>query len=309
MSDNKPPLLQIKEVSKIFRIKRGFLKKENLYALRSINMDIQEGETVGLVGESGSGKSTLGKIILRLELPSEGEVLFKGENIYRMGKEFGRYVSVIFQDPRGSLNPRMKVREIIEEPLKIHGYRERWKRIEEAMKLASLPVELSEKKPEELSGGQRQRVAIARAIVLNPKLIVADEPTSSLDVATQMEIISLINSLKNRGISILFITHDLRVVKKISDRIAVLYKGVLMEFGRAEEIFNDPKNPYTKYLLSSLPVKHPSERKVTEIEEIESEYGGKGCPFYTKCSEKLEECKESLRRNYVNGRYVACNLY
>ncbi len=309
MKENKPPLLEVKEVSKVFFNKRGFFKREEIHALRDVSLTIHEGEILGLVGESGSGKSTLGKLILRLESPTEGTIVFKGEDIYKLGREYSRYVSVVFQDPRSSLNPRMKVKEIIEEPLKIHGIKERKEKVREALRLVSLPEEFLEKKPDELSGGQRQRVAIARAIVLEPKLIVADEPTSSLDVATQMEIISLIKSLKDKGIAFLFITHDLRIVRKISDRIAVLYSGVLMELGKTEDIFGNPLHPYTKYLLASLPAEHPSKRSDIDIKEIEDNYKGTGCPFLVKCSLKLEECSRTLRRKEVNGRFIACNLY
>ncbi len=309
MKRDRSPLLEIKEISKVFSNKRGIFKREEIHALREVSLSIYEGEVLGLVGESGSGKSTLGKLILRLEDPTKGIIMFKGENIYKIGKEYSKHVSVVFQDPRSSLNPRMKIKEIIEEPLKIHKIRNRNEKIKEALKLVALPEEFLEKKPEQLSGGQRQRVAIARAIVLEPKLIVADEPTSSLDVATQMEIISLIKLLKEKGIAFLFITHDLRIIKKISDRIAVLYNGMLMELGNTMEIFEEPMHPYTKYLLASLPAEHPSKRGEVEIEEIEAVYSGRGCPFLPKCLLKIEECSQTLRRKYINGRFIACNLY
>jgi len=309
MKEEKVPLLSVKGITKVFKNRRGLFKKEEIYALKDVNLDIFPGEILGLVGESGSGKTTLGRIILRLYHPEKGTVYLKGKDIFSMGKEFSRRVSVIFQDPRTSLNPRMKVKEIIEEPLKIHGYDRREERVKEAMEMVKLPLDLMDRKPEELSGGQRQRVAIARAIVLNPDLIIADEPTSSLDVATQLEIIRLIKSLKERGISFLFITHDLRTVRSISDRIAVLYHGTIMEVGNTSDIFNNPLNPYTKYLLSSLPVPHPSLRKEVEYEETEDIVPKEGCPFYYRCPVRKEECLKTLRRKNIDGRYVACNLY
>ncbi len=309
MKEEKNPLLSVKGVTKVFHNRRGIFKKEDIYALKDIDLEIYEGEILGLVGESGSGKTTLGRIILRLHHPEKGKVYLKGEDIFSMGREFCKRVSVIFQDPRTSLNPRMTVREIIEEPLKIHGYDRREERVKEALEMVKLPLSFMDKKPEELSGGQRQRVAIARAIVLQPDLIIADEPTSSLDVATQIEIINLIKSLKEKGISFLFITHDLRTVRNISDRIAVLYHGTIMEIGRTNEIFENPLHPYTKYLLSSLPVSHPSKRGEVESVEVEDRIPEKGCPFYYRCPLKMEECAETLRRNDIDGRYVACNLY
>ncbi len=303
------PLLEVNSVSKAYRIKKGFLRKENFWALRDLSLSIMPAEILGVVGESGSGKSTLGKLILRLERPTEGSLLFKGRDIYGLGKEYTRHVSVVFQDPRASLNPRMKVREILEEPLIVHGIREREDKVKEVMKLVNLSEEFLERKPEQLSGGQRQRVAIGRAIILNPELIVADEPTASLDVAIQEQILSLILSLKERGYSFLFITHDMRVVEKISDRIAVIYGGVLMELGSKEEVLKEPMNPYTKFLLGSLPVRHPRDRKREELQEIEYHIPEKGCPFYPRCPERLQDCSESLRRKEIDGRFIACNLY
>jgi len=251
MKEEKVPLLSVKGITKVFKNRRGLFKKEEIYALKDVNLDIFPGEILGLVGESGSGKTTLGRIILRLYHPEKGTVYLKGKDIFSMGKEFSRRVSVIFQDPRTSLNPRMKVKEIIEEPLKIHGYDRREERVKEAMEMVKLPLDLMDRKPEELSGGQRQRVAIARAIVLNPDLIT---------------------------------------VRSISDRIAVLYHGTIMEVGNTSDIFNNPLNPYTKYLLSSLPVPHPSLRKEVEYEETEDIVPKEGCPFYYRCPVRKEEC-------------------
>ena len=303
------PLLSVKSLSKAYKVKKGFLRKEALWALREVSLEVFPLEILGVVGESGSGKSTLGKVILRLEAPSEGEVYFKGRNVFKLGREYTRHVSVVFQDPRASLNPRMTVREILEEPLLVHGIKDRKGKIEEVMELVSLPVEFLERKPDELSGGQRQRVAIGRAIILNPELIVADEPTASLDVAIQEQVLNLLLKLKGSGYSFIFITHDIRVIEKIGDRIAVIYGGTLMELGSKEEILREPMNPYTKFLLKSVPAKHPKHRKKEELQEFEYNIPSRGCPFYPRCPDKLEECSTTLRRKNLNGRFIACNLY
>ncbi|GAB6065646.1 ABC transporter ATP-binding protein [Aquifex pyrophilus] len=303
-------LLEIESLTKTYRVKKGFFSRKEVRALRDVSLKIYEGEILCLVGESGSGKSTLGKIILRLEKPTEGKVLFRGKDIFQMGKEYTRKVSVVFQDPRTSLNPRMKVKEIIEEPLIVHREKERKRKVLEALKSVSLTEEVLEKRPLQLSGGQAQRVAIARAIVLNPELIVADEPTASLDLSVQEEVLKLFKELNEKGISFLFITHDIRVVEKIADRVAVLYGGVLMELGRKEEVLKNPLNPYTRFLLDSVPARHPKERKEDmRVSEEEYTIPEEGCPFYPRCPEALEECRKTLRRSEIDGRVVACNLY
>ncbi len=303
-------LLEINSLTKVYRVKKGFFSRREIKALKGVSLKIYEGEILSLVGESGSGKSTLGKIILRLEKPTSGNVLFKGRDIFSMGKEYTRLVSVVFQDPRTSLNPRMKVKEIIEEPLIVHGEKDRKSRVLDALKKVSLSEDVLEKRPLQLSGGQAQRVAIARAIVLNQKLIVADEPTASLDVSVQDEVLKLFKALNKKGISFLFITHDIRVVEKIADRVAVLYGGVLMEIGKKEEVLKNPLNPYTRFLLNSIPARHPKERKEDyDVSEEEYTIPEEGCPFYPRCPEAFDECKKTLRRSEVDGRVVYCNLY
>jgi len=303
-------LISVSNLTKVFKIKRGLWKREEVFALKEVSLTVKKGEILAVVGESGSGKSTLGKIILRLEKPTDGVVLFRGKNIFSMGKEYTRHVSVVFQDPRNSLNPRMKVREIIEEPLKVHGIKEREKIVREVLGKVYLEEELLDKKPLQLSGGQAQRVAIARAIVLEPELIVADEPTASLDLSIQKEILNLFIELNKKGLAFLFITHDIRVVEKIAHRVAVLYGGHLMELGERDKVLGEPLNPYTKYLLESVPVRHPKERREIELlEEEEVEIPKRGCPFYPRCPEAFEKCEETLRRVEVNGRVVSCNLY
>ncbi len=302
-------LLEIREVSKAYKIRKGLFGKEYFYALKGVSMDIKKSEILGVVGESGSGKTTLGKVVLRLEKPSAGEVLFGGEDVFKLGKRYTREVSVVFQDPRGSLNPRMKVREIIEEPLIVHGVKDRKDLVESLMERVQLPKEFLDRKPDDLSGGQRQRVAIARAISLKPKVIVADEPTSALDVSVQMEILKLFESLREEGIAFMFITHDIRVVEKIADRVAVIYGGMLMELGKKEKVLKDPAHPYTKFLLSNVPVKHPRERREYGFEENEYTIPTRGCPFAPRCPEFKEECSQEVRRSDLNGRIVNCNLH
>lgn len=303
-------ILKVENLTKIYKVKSGLFRKKDFYALKGVSLNLKKGEILCVVGESGSGKSTLGKIILRLEKPTEGNVLYREKDIFKWGKEYTRRVSVVFQDPRSSLNPRMKVKEILEEPLIVHGIKNRQEKITEALRKVHLEEEILEKRPLQLSGGQAQRVAIARAIILEPEIVVADEPTASLDVSIQEEILELFTELNERGISFIFITHDIRVVEKIADRVAVIYAGVLMELGEKEAVLKEPKNPYTMFLLENVPVKHPRERrKELRVEEEEYEIPDKGCPFYPRCSYAMEECKETLRRVDLNGRLVACNLY
>ncbi len=299
-------LLEFKAVSKLFFV--GLFKKRKVWALKDVSFEVKRGEVFALVGESGSGKTTAGKIILRLEKPTEGEVLFEGKPIHIYRKEYTRKVSVVFQDPRASLNPRLRVEEIVQEPLLVHGIKDRKRRVIEALELAGLDESFLGRKPESLSGGQRQRVAIARALVLEPELIVADEPTASLDMSYRAGILELFKNLSKKGVSILLITHDIRAVQKTADRVAVLYKGMLMELGPKEEVLKDPLHPYTQYLLSSVPARHPSERKSYPQEEVVYEEGY-ACPFFARCEKRLDECKVRLREVALDGRLVRCNLY
>jgi len=302
----KSSLLSLERISKLFKV--GLFTKRLVWAVRDVSLSVGHGEVFSLVRESGSGKSTIGKLILRLERPTSGLIHFEGNDPLKMGREYTKLVSAVFQDPRSSLNPRMKVSEIVEEPLLVHGISQRKERVIEALQKAGLGEEFLERRPESLSGGQRQRIAIARAIVLRPKLIVADEPTSSLDMSYRAGILDLFLKLKEEGISTLLITHDLRAVERIGDRVAVLYKGRIMEMGSAQEVLKRPLHPYTQYLISTMPVKHPSQRKVY-LEEIPQEDWEGVCPFLSQCKYRLKECKEGVKEVMVDGRILSCNLY
>ncbi len=299
-------LLLLERVSKVFTI--GLFPKRSIWAIKEVGLKIEYGEIFSLVGESGSGKSTIGKIILRLEKPSSGRLFFEGKNPFQMGKEYTRLVSAVFQDPRSSLNPRMKVKDIVEEPLLVHGERNRREKVIQALRMAGLEESFLERKPDELSGGQRQRVAIARAIVLKPKLLVADEPTSSLDMSYRAGILELFLKLKGEGISTLLITHDIRAVESVSDRVGVLYKGRLVEMGPSKEVLKNPLHPYTQYLISTVPARHPSQRR-KDFEDFFDENFQSPCPFFSQCKQKLKECEGGVKEVKVNGHFVFCNLY
>lgn len=302
----KEELLKIEKVSKIFTV--GLFTKRTVKAVDQVSFSINYGEIFSLVGESGSGKSTIGKLILRLEKPTKGSILFEGKDLYTLRKEYTRWVSAVFQDPRNSLNPRMRVEEIVEEPLLVHGFKNRKEEVIRALQKVGLNKEFLSRRPEDLSGGQRQRVAIARAIVLKPKLIVADEPTSSLDMGYRAGILDLFLKLKEEGISTLLITHDLRAVDRIGDRVGVLYKGKLVEMGYSEDVLKKPLHPYTQYLINTMPVRHPSQRKM-EIQDYSQDESLTVCPFFSKCVYRLRECEEEVKEVVVDGRFVSCNLY
>lgn len=253
-------LVEVKNLYKTYRPQAEFLapKKDSTKALCGINLEIKQGEILALVGESGCGKSTLGNCILKLLEPTEGEILFKGENILNFDKkktkEFRKNAQMIFQNPYSSLNPKMKIKEILAEPLIVHKIKGRKEKIEEIAGLCGLNVSDLNKYPHEFSGGQRQRVAIARALILKPEFIVADEPISALDVSIAAQIINLLIDLKAKlNLTILFISHDLNIVRYISERVAILNRGKIVEIGKTDEVYNNPKDDYTKLLISSIP--------------------------------------------------------
>lgn len=265
-SENRKKLIEVKHLKQYFGSKKNVVK-----AIDDISFEIFEGETFGLVGESGSGKSTTGRALLRLYKPTDGEILFEGKDIAKLKKgkellEFRKEAQMIFQDPYASLDGRMKVRDIIAEGIDIHGLaktaEERDAMVDELLEIVGLNKEHANRYPHEFSGGQRQRIGIARALAVNPKFIVCDEAISALDVSIQAQIVNLLKRLqKEIGLTYLFIAHDLSMVKYISDRIAVMYRGRIVEMGSAECVYNNPQHPYTKSLLSAVPLPDPREEK------------------------------------------------
>ncbi len=314
--------LDIRDLSKTYDGPGGAVVK----ALDGVSLTLERGEVLGIVGESGCGKSTLGRALLRLIEPSGGEVYFEGENLVALSagglKRRRRDLQIIFQDPFGSLNPRHKVGTIIREPLDVHGIgsrQSRGERVAELLRLVGLPPEAAERYPHEFSGGQRQRISIARALALDPKLIVADEPVSALDVSIQSQVINLIVDLRARlGLSMIFISHDLSVIRHVSDRIAVMYLGRIVETGPAEEIMTAPMHPYTQALLSSIPrpnAERGRQRTILKGEVPDPANPPSGCAFHTRCPNAMELCTVErpalvLRREDDGAeRVTACHLY
>src|SRR3989338_432818 len=318
-------LIEIKQLVKHFPIKKGLFSREvgSVKAVNSVTLDIYKGETLGLVGESGCGKSTLGRSIIRLIEPTSGEVLFRGENFLsyssRELRQARRHMQIIFQDPYASLNPRMTIGSIIGEPLSIHklvsSRREKTDRVVELLHEVGLRPDLLNRYPHEFSGGQRQRIGIARAIALKPEFIVCDEPVSALDVSIQAQVINLLSDLQKKfKLTYLFIAHDLKVVEYISNRVAVMYLGEIVELARSEDIYRDPKHPYTQALLSAIPVPDPKAKKqriILKGDVPSSINPPSGCPFHTRCHYKIiDRCKTEHPplRELAPGHWVSCHL-
>ncbi len=293
-------LMRVDGLKKHFKVGR-----ESLKAVDGISFEIGRGETLGLVGESGCGKSTAGRVLTRLYEPSGGEVIYGGRNVHKAkgneARELNRKVQMIFQDPQASLNPRMVVGDIVAEGLEIHGLAKgsaRRKRVNELLEVVGLNEEHASRYPHEFSGGQRQRIGIARALAVDPEFIVADEPVSALDVSIQAQIINLMRRLqRERSLTYLFIAHDLSVVKHISDRIGVMYLGSMVEMAPSEELYNNPKHPYTQALLSAVPVPDPDieaerERVVLEGDVPSPVAPPSGCRFRTRCPRAIDACAE-----------------
>lgn len=308
-------LLEIKNLSKIYHGKNG----AKVQALSDVSLDITAGEVVGVVGESGCGKSTLGRSLLRLIEPSGGQVLFEGQDIVPLKKSalkpMRRDLQIIFQDPFGSLNPRHKVGKVIGEPLDVHCIgtkQQRQEKVRDLLDLVGLPQNAIDRHPHEFSGGQRQRIAIARALALDPKLIVADEAVSALDVSIQSQIINLIAKLqKQLNISILFISHDLSVIRHVSDRIAIMYLGRIVEMGETEEVMQNPQHPYTQSLLSAIPrVGEKRARTVLAGEVPDPANPPSGCAFHTRCPKVMDVCNQSRPELKAQAQgAVACHLF
>ena len=314
-------LLEIRDLYKSFPVKAGLGKTVEAKAVDGVSLSVARGEAVGLVGESGCGKSTLGRLALRLLEPTAGSVFFEGRNLSTLAREdlraLRKNVQIIFQDPFASLNPRMRIKEIISEPLVIHALakgKELEERAAALLDKVGLPADALHRYPHEFSGGQRQRVGIARALASIPSFIVADEPVSALDVSVQAQIINLLEDLREElRLSFLFIAHDLNLVRHFSDRVAVMYLGKIVEIAPAEEIYRNPSHPYTEALLADIPVADPTIKKkhillkgdIPSPSQIPS-----GCRFHTRCIYRFEPCDKIVPRttDLGNGHFVDCHL-
>jgi len=317
-------LVEVKDLKKFFPVRASFLSRTKTFvqAVAGVNLTIRSGETLGLVGESGCGKSTLGRLILRLEEPTEGHIFFEGEDItqYDSGRlrQLRRQMQIIFQDPYSSLNPRKTIGSIIEEPLIIHKIgtrKERQEKVLNLIQVVGLRPEHINRYPHEFSGGQRQRIGIARALALNPKLIIADEPVSALDVSIQAQVLNLLEDLQDEfHLTYLFIAHDLHVVEHISDRVAVMHLGRIAELSESDDLYRSPKHPYTQALLSANPIPDPTlERKRIILQgEVPSPINPPpGCNFHTRCPHRFEPCDQEVPqlKEIEPNHWVACYLY
>ena len=318
-------ILQVKDLKKYFPIKGGMLSRVvgQVKAVDGVTFNLSRGQTMGLVGESGCGKATTGRVILRLyKEKTGGDILFEGKEVYDLNtkqlRDLRTQMQIIFQDPFSSLSPRLPVGEIIGEAVREHGLVSKDEYndyVDKVMDDCGLMSYQKERYPHEFSGGQRQRICIARALALNPKFVVCDEPVSALDVSIQAQIINLLKELQEkRGLTYLFISHDLSVVEHISDMVGVMYLGNLVEYGKKEDIFDHPAHPYTKALFSAIPVPDPSSkmnRIVLEGSIPSPANPPSGCKFHTRCKNCMKRCKEEapVQREIAPGHYVVCHLY
>ena len=318
---NNTPLMEVRHLKEYFPITMGLFQSKPLKAVDDVSFSIKKGETLGLVGESGCGKTTVGRTILQLYKPTEGEILYNGKEIKTKAdiNQFRKKATMVFQDPYSSLNPRMTVSDIIGEPLDIHkaysNQAERQERILELMNRVGLNSEHAARYAHEFSGGQRQRIGIARALALNPDFIVCDEPVSALDVSIQAQVINMFDELQEQlGLTYLFIAHDILVVRHISDRIAVMYLGRMVELADAAEIYDHPLHPYTKSLMSAVPQPDPktarANKRIVLTGDIPSPLNApSGCPFRTRCPHAQESCAASMPdfKEVSPGHFAACH--
>lgn len=327
MSKSNEKLLQVEHLVKHFKIGDSFFKKEYVHAVEDVSFFIRKGETLGLVGESGCGKTTLGRTILRLHEPTGGKIIYGKDTIYDFQNskqpdmlEYRKKMQIIFQDPSASLDPRMTVGDIVGEPLDIHkmadSKKDRNDKVKELLNTVGLNSEQANRYPHEFSGGQQQRIGIARALAVNPEFIVCDEPISALDVSIQSQIVNMLEDMqKDMGLTYLFIAHDLSVVRHISDRIGVMYLGNLVELGESYELNRNPLHPYTKTLLSAVPIPDPKKSRNRERIVLEGEIPSpvnppEGCRFHTRCPYMTERCKQEVPvfREVETDHFVACHL-
>ena len=322
------PLLRVTDLKVHFPVTRGIVFKKQVATVKAVDgvsFNLNRGETLGLVGESGCGKSTTGLAVLRMLNPTAGSIEFEGQDITQHDKAqmrpLRRRLQMVYQDPYGSLNPRMKVRDIVGEPLEVHalaGDRSAYaERIAELMRTVGLLPDMADRYPHEFSGGQRQRIGIARALALEPSLIICDEPVSALDVSIQAQVVNVFVELQQRlGLAYLFIAHDLSVVRHVSDRIAVMYLGRIVEVARRSDIYKTPLHPYTQALLAAVPVADPAveatRARSIVIGEVPSAMNPPpGCRFHTRCPQAFARCKidDPVLQDLGDGRAVACHLY
>lgn len=322
MNEHKEVLMEVRSLKKSFTVKKGPLwrrKSGSVHATNDVSFTLYKGETLGLIGESGCGKTTLSRLMMGLMDATSGEIVYKGR---RVGKEelpaFRKEVQMIFQDPYSSLDPRMKIRRIIEEPLRIHANlnpKQKQDIVVPLMEKLGFPQEALDKFPHEFSGGQRQRIGIARALVLKPELLICDEPVSALDMSVQAQILNLFKQLqKELNLTYLFISHDMSVVKHVSDRVMVMYLGRIMELAPKQELFNNTLHPYTKALMNAIPIPDPKVRKAKMLLEgdLPSPLNPPpGCPFQTRCPQALDVCRTRTPalQEAAKDHFVACHLY
>lgn len=320
MKNNKQELVRVENLTKHFSLGGSFLnkKQEVIRAVENLSFTVYKGETLGIVGESGCGKSTTGRLLLRLMEATSGSVYFEGENVLEYSKEQlsakRKDFQMVFQDPYASLNPRMTVEELISEPLRTYKVQNRKERLLKLVDAVGIPKDYLTRYPHEFSGGQRQRIGIARSLALNPKFIVADEPVAALDVSIQAQIINLMKDLQDEfDLTYLFIAHDLSVIEYISDRIAVMYLGGIVELTSSERLYKKPLHPYTQALISAIPIPDPtiSRDRIKLIGDIPSPMNPPaGCKFHTRCPLAQEICKQAIPelREVEPEHFVACHL-
>jgi oligopeptide transport system ATP-binding protein len=320
------PLLDVRGLRMHFPVTEGIVRRRvtgEVKAVDGIDFTVARGETLGLVGESGCGKTTTGRCILRLERPTEGEIIYDGTDIATLGgkalREYRQKIQVIFQDPYSSLNPRMKIGAIVAEPLHVHGIEpnaaRRDTRVRELLAVCGLNPNFADRYPHEMSGGQRQRVGIARALAMNPEFIVCDEPVSALDVSIQAQVVNLLEDLREKfGLTYLFIAHDLSVVRHLCQRVAVMYLGRIVEMADSDALFDAPLHPYTRALLAAVPVPDPTVEQGRDFQPVKGEVPSpmnppSGCVFHPRCPMAVERC--SLQRPEAReirpGHFVACD--